>query len=160
MAKLSDIDKFIKKKLESKEILETIGEIAVESIKKRTRLGRGVKENGGASHKLPILKEKTVTNRKALKRSGQLTGKGATPRKSGLNQTGELLDSIDYKVKSKSVEISVGNDQERKAENVLSISPNFSFMKLSKAELNRVFKEVSQVLGKLFSKSRGQIDKL
>lgn len=158
-AKLSDIGKIITNALKSKTVLEVGGEIATESIKKRTRLGSGVKENLGPSHKLPKLKSKTVTNRKLLKEKGMLTGPNATPGKSGLNASGELLNNVEYNVGKGQLQIRLADPVQReKATNLIKIDPNFVFMNLSKPEFNRMLKAMSQKISEILSKIK--FDKL
>lgn len=146
-AKLSDIGKIIEQALKSKRVLEAGGEEAVESIKKRTRLGKGVKENLGGSHKLPRLTTKTVTNRKLLKKKGELTGFGASPTKSAINRSGDTIDNVRFGVgKGKMVIDLKSNKAKTVAQNLLKIDPNYAFMNLSKAEFNRMIKKMSSVI--------------
>lgn len=135
---ITDLDKIIKKALEvatSKETLNKLGENLVDRIKKRTRLGNGVKENEGGSHKLPSLKPKTVTRRKQLKKAGDLTGPRATPAKSGVNRSGQMLESMDHKVSSSTIEIGLDQEGTRKATDLIKQNPDFTFMNVSKAEV-------------------------
>lgn len=150
--KLSDISRLIKKALTSKEVLEVGAKVAVESIPLRTRLGKGVNEPEGSTHLLPALKEKTKRNRRYLKSSGKLTGPGATPAKSGLNASGDLLTDMKYEIKSDSFDIKLADvKQEEKLKNLLKINKNFQFLNLSRAEVNRMIKAMSVEINKVLA---------
>lgn len=153
MAKLSDIKDLIDNALKSKIVLEAGAEAAIRAIPTRTRLGKGVSDNLGPTNPLPALKNKTVRNRTRLKKIGQLTGPGATPKKSGLNKSGTLLDSLEVKIKPDGFEITVPPQEEKKVQALLKIDSKFQFMRLSAAEFNRVVtamtKQVEQVIKKI-----------
>jgi hypothetical protein len=119
----------------SKETLTSLGNALADKVKNRTRLGRGVKKDGAASHALPKLKEKTVVNRKRLKERGKLTGPGATPAKSGINRTGTTLESMTSKVTQNSIEIKLDSSGERVTKELIGLSDEFTFMNLSKPEI-------------------------
>lgn len=142
--KLTDIDKIVLsavKKLTNKDNLEDIGNILAEDVKKRTRLGRGVPKSEGETIKLKPLEPKTKLNRKLLKKQGKLTGPNATPAKSGLNQTGQMLESLTVKSKLANFTIELDAEGKRKAELVAKIDKQrFTFMNFSKAEVKRMIR--------------------
>jgi hypothetical protein len=116
-ASLKDIGKIIAQALQSVPVLTEGGKAAVEAVQLRTRLGRGVQEEEGASQPLPKLKPKTKKNRKRLAKEGKLTGLGATPGKSNLTRTGQLLESLGFRVGKGHLEINLTNaEAKRKAE--------------------------------------------
>lgn len=154
MAKLSDLPKIVAEALQSEEILDRAGKVATAAIPKRTRLGKGVKENLGPTHKLPKLRETTVNIRKKLKKEGGLTGPGATPGKSAINRTGEALNSIDYSVKGGELNIFLDSSQEKKVDDLIAIDNNYSFMKLSRAEFRAVLKTINERLDRIIKKIR------
>lgn len=144
MAKLSDIGKIVTQALQSNTALNNAGKSMKRAITKRTRLGYGVSENGADRHKLPNLSPKTVENRKRLKKAGKLTGPKATPGKSGLNRTGEMLESIKYASGKGKLEIRLGDaKQEQKAQDLVDLNPNYEFMNLSKPEIVRMIKAMT-----------------
>ncbi len=65
------------------------GNMAAELIRKRTRLGYGVRSYGGSKERLKPLSDKYKTRRKDMDLS-----QNTTPAKSNLTKTGQLLDSI------------------------------------------------------------------
>jgi hypothetical protein len=77
-------------------LLNKVGKAARDQVVKRTRLGKGVKKpGGGPARKLKSLQEITVIYRGEYKENlSPLT----RPRKSNLTATGQLLDSISYKI--------------------------------------------------------------
>lgn len=150
--KLNDIHKLVLsaiKRVSSKELLQEVGEVMTEDVKKRTRLGRGVNKPEGPSSLLKPLEPRTKTNRKALKKRGKLTGPGATPAKSGLNATGQMLDSLKVEAKTGSFTITLDTEGARKAELVAQIDRNrFTFMNLSKGEVLRMIRLMEEDLKK------------
>lgn len=142
MSSLSDIDKIIRQALSTAAVKDAIGKSATRQIKTRTRTGKGVEKNLEKSQKLPGLKPKTKTRRRQLKRAGGLTGRGATPAKSNLTRSGKLVDSVQYERTADGVEIKLDRSQEEKAQALIQINRGYTFMKLSKAEFNRVVKAV------------------
>jgi hypothetical protein len=62
--KFSQLGDVILKAIESKTVLEEAGKVAVESIQKRTRVGKGVIEPEGNATPLPKLAKSTVEKRK------------------------------------------------------------------------------------------------
>jgi hypothetical protein len=158
--KLSDIGKIIAKALQSKTVLDAAGASIAESIIKRTRLGRGVDIELGPSKPLKKLASKTVSNRKRLKEEGKLTGPNATPGKSGLNQSGDMLDSISYRVptKGKLEIIFTDSEQQKKAKWIQEKDPRFNFFNVSKAEMNRAIREMSEAVTFILEKIK--FDKL
>jgi hypothetical protein len=150
---LSDIGQIIADALGSKTVLEEAGKVLVESIPLRTRLGRGVMDPEGPTHPLPKLAVKTKSNRKLLDKQGKLTGPGATPAKSGLNQTGALLSGLRFAVGRGKLEVRLKDaEQEEKAQNVLKINPQFQFMNVSNAEMNRMIKAMSVKITEILNK--------
>ena len=152
MAKLSDLGRIVTQALQSKDVLEAAGEIAIERIPKRTRLGKGVKENLGVTHTLPQLTERTVKIRQKLKKRGALLGPGATPKKSAINRTGEALNSIGFTVKTGELDIHLDPSQQAKVDDLIRINPNYSFMKLSKAEFSAMLKAINNRINRILSR--------
>jgi hypothetical protein len=152
-AKLKDIGKLITQALESKVVLDEGAKVLVESIPIRTRLGKGVKEAEGPTHALPNLKQKTKYNRKLLASKGELTGPGATPSKSGLNRSGDLLNSIKSIVTKGRIQVELNSNKEKqKAEHLLKIDPLYEFMNVSRAEMNRMIKAMSEKITEILNK--------
>lgn len=152
-AKFSDIGKIIAQALQSKPVLEEGAKVIVEAVPLRTRLGKGVKEAEGPALPLPKLKTKTKSNRKLLAEKGELTGPGATPAKSGLNRTGDMLSGLKAIIKNGKFEIRLKDkQQEIKAGHVLKNNPDFAFMNISKAEMNRMIKAMSVKITEILSK--------
>lgn len=156
MSSFDDIAKklpqIIKETLDKK-LLDDIGNTSVSRIRKRTRTGKGVKENDGPTHKLPSLKPSTIKRRQNLKSKGKLTGPGATPARSGVNQTGKTLNEMNYKVKGRdSVEIRLSPEGEKRAENIIGINSNYEFMNLSKSEIKALIKIVEEKIISVINK--------
>ena len=138
---MTNLGKFTKKQLDelmrkviARRNLDAVGEMVADQIRKRTRLGYGVEDDGKSQKKLKKLsngyKDWRKKNRRAL--SGD-----TTPARSNLTQTGDMLDSIEHKVQGDSVEISVnGRFNQDKARWVTE--GGRPFMNLSKAERNMV----------------------
>lgn len=157
---LRDLGKFVLNALKSKRVLEEAGKVAVESIKKRTRLGKAVIEDEGAAVSLPKLKNKTKKNRKAIKKDPtKVLDEAFTPSKSNFTLTGHTVDSIRYGVGQGKILIDLDNEYARiKAENALKIDSGYQFMNLSRAEVNRMIKVMSEEIVNILNKIK--IDKL
>ncbi len=152
-AKLKDLGKILRSALTSKRLLEAVGKSATRSIKKRTRVGKGVKENLDGPHKLPQLKSKTVSVRKSLKRSGRLSGKAASPTKSNVTRSGDMVDSIEFAVGKSKIEIKLGSsEQETKAERLLDINSDYQFMRISKQEFKRAVQSATKLLEQILKR--------
>lgn len=148
---IEDIGKILSnavKAVSNKRTLDKVGEDLVERIKTRTRLGKGVKKPEGVAHQLPTLQPKTKRNRKSLKRSGKLTGPGATPAKSGINRTGETLESLDHEVGNKEIKIRLNSRGERVASELINQDRDFTFMNVSKPELNSIVETLDKEIQK------------
>lgn len=153
MADLDDIAKLVSLAIEEvtkKENLEEAAIVAIERIKKRTRLGKGVTKPLAEATPLKKLEPSTVRVRKSLKSQGKLTGPGAKPSKSGINRTGKTLDGIFASAKTGQVEIELRPESQRVAEELLKIdSQRFQFMNLSKAEVKVMIEILQEKVQKL-----------
>lgn len=149
MAKLSDLPRIVRQILESEVILEDAAKEIKASIPKRTRLGKGVKENLGSTHTLPELKTKTRNTRAGLKKRGLLTGPGATPAKSGVNRSGATLESLDVKVSKGQIDVELSPEQQKKYTQLLKIDGDYQFMRLSAAEFKRVLKRMTNRVNRI-----------
>jgi len=143
-------DKILKKTF-TRSNLEKIAESIKDDIKKRTRLGYGVENNGDRKKKLAPLAESTKKSKR--RRKGQLSNQ-TTPSRSNLTDTGEMLDSLDSsaKVRSTSAELIIGfktpeaEDKAEFAHDGSSNRPKRKFMNLSNRELQRVDQAVEDLI--------------
>jgi hypothetical protein len=137
--KLTDIPLIVQSvvdEIKKKDNLQEAGDLVVERVKTRTRLGKGVITSGGTATPLKALEPTTVEIRKSLKNQGKLTGPGATPAKSGINRTGSTLESLHAIASDSKVVIQLDVEGEKVAKRLLDLDRNgFTFMNLSKAEL-------------------------
>ena len=155
MAKLSDLPKIVEKAIRSKTVLEAVGKSIERSVRRRTKTGKGVRNNLDSPHPLPRLKEKTVANRKQLKRKGKLTGQGATPRKSNLTQTGKMLDNIESIPFRGGVEIRLKDRSERnKAADLQKLDRDYTFMRVSKQEFTRAVSSATSLIAQILRRIR------
>lgn len=149
--------KDLKKKLEDavlaiadRETFNAIGKMSAESIRTRTRLGKGVDEMGGKLENLKALKTSTKDIRSFKKASGKLSNQ-TQPARSNLTETGELLDSIKYESTATEVRIYIdGVDNQKKAQD--QVAQGRKFMSLSKTEVNAVIKYISNRIRDSFNK--------
>ena len=92
------LNKKLKETVNSKlnnKLLNKIGAEAKDQIVKRTRLGKGVKNFNGSAFKLLPLKDSTIDQRDRYEFN---LSPFTIPQRSNLTATGQLLDSIDYKI--------------------------------------------------------------
>ncbi len=92
------ISELIEKIGKSEELYTFIGDNVKTQITNRTKTNK-------ESYKQPSLQPVSIEARKLLEQAGNSTGKGFGPRKSNLTMTGQLLDSIAYKINLLSGEI-------------------------------------------------------
>lgn len=83
------------KTVKSKSFYDEIGEEISNQIRKRTRLGYGISGTDTRTKLLPT-KRSTQLAKERKKKAGTLS-KLTTPKRSNLTDTGQLLDSIEYK---------------------------------------------------------------
>lgn len=134
-----------------------VGEIMVKDIKKRTRLGFGVSDNGASKSRLKKLEDSTKRYRRWYDRARGGLGDGATPTKSNLTLSGNMLDSLkarstgDFSVRVEPTGNDAGISNKEKAEYVSVVRP---FLFLSKPEIKRITKflrkELDSIIKKLF----------
>ena len=149
----------------SRKQMVEIGKFASELIRKRTRLGKGVENEGDEAKSLRSMRQhkKSYTNyRKRLKKKEKLHPK-TSPGKHNLTLTGQLLDSIGV-VKSYKALVKIGPDGYRdddeanlKIANIVQ-SRGWIFMNLSKAEqekIRRFYNKTFLDLLKQFRRRRG-----
>lgn len=139
---MAAVDKLIRDIIKIATGKETMAKVAEEARKRivtRTRVGKGVPENGAGPTALPALKESTVETRKALKKAGNLTGPGATPSKSALNRTGAMLNDLKAVSEDAKAMVVFGTQSEAAKADDLQ-SRGFVFMNLSKPEINALIK--------------------
>jgi phage gpG-like protein len=138
----------------------SLGKVAADQIKKRTRLGKGVDDSKRLSPLAPLSTKpkSTVDQRKRKKEKGNLSPL-TTPKKSNLTETGQLLDSITTKNAAQG-KIDVGftdkrNDLEtnsaiaKYAEDGSSNRPKRPFMNLAEFEIEKLRKIIRANIKKL-----------
>lgn len=135
--------------------LAELGQIAVDLIVKRTRLGYGVAKNGGKRFKLAALSDAYVKQRKKDRLS-----KFARPKKSNLTKTGQMLESVKVLKVSRGV-ITVGPQGVRRdgiSNDDLAIwnakRKGRSFIYLSDNEFNQLRRAYRKMFGDLLRKKR------
>lgn len=146
------IDK-LKKKTEIKLSLEDmnyLGRFIANMIRKRTRLGYGVKDNGEARYKLDSLEDSTIDTRNRLKKRGELsplTSKG----KSNLTMTGQMLDAIKWVASKMSIRVFIDdsrrNDSEETNKKIAEyVSEKRPFFKVSDSEIRQIKREAVKLI--------------
>lgn len=147
---LKDIPKLVQAAVDTigkKRTLTTVAKKLVPRIQTRVRVGKGVQENLGNPHSLPVLKDKTKRNRTSLKKQGKLTGPGAKPAKSALNRTGALVGDIGFETKTNELEIKFKSQaQLDKMEDLIALDRKYTIMNISKAEFKFALKELSAII--------------
>jgi hypothetical protein len=112
-------------------LMRRLGQLAVDMVRQRTRLGYGVESFGGPQQKLKPLAPRTVDNR----RKKQLHG-DTSPRKSNLTATGELLDSIDFRISGGKIEVFITGPRNQKITEY--VSEERPFFALTKPQVSRL----------------------
>ncbi len=133
-------------------LLETLGERAVDLIRKRTRLGYGVTSDeklGATQQKLDGLTASTKEKRARLAEQGRLSSE-TTPAKSNLTETGELLNSIRFRIQGRRLEVFIdGTDN-----NIIAyeVSKQRPFFTLTQPEVSRLAAIIEQAIQNYISK--------
>lgn len=99
--------------VQTKEFYEELGSTAVERIKTRTRLGKGVSKRGGQAETLKPLAPTYIEDRQYLKQKGKLSSK-TTPSRSNLTKTGAMLDATTHKATNKEAVVTVVGEEEKR----------------------------------------------
>ena len=133
---------------------------AVDQIRKRTRLGWGVKN--GKKVKLEKLTEKYIKTRK--KHSSNLDKTKTTPKKSNLTATGQLLKAINYKVVGKGIVLLIsGSRRTELTGSIPKLSNNAlrdfveelrPFFELAEFERRKLEREMKKIIKRKFDLKR------
>jgi hypothetical protein len=141
------------KNVVTEKLLRTMGERAVDMVRRRTRLGYGVagEEFGGSQQKLEKLAAPTKEKRARLKKQGRLSSE-TTPAKSNLTETGKLLDSIQFRVRGNRLEVFIaGLDNQLVASYVSDKRPFFT---LTQPEVSRLADLIEQAIQNYLAKGK------
>lgn len=131
-------------------LMDKIGREVTDIVKTRTRKGFGVKTNLGPQTRLKGLSESYKKQRIRLKAAGKLS-KHATPNKSNLTKSGDMIDSTKHKTTKNTVVISpIGNKNKRKAK--YQAKAGRIAYNLSKSENRRIIKLIDQEFNKDINK--------
>lgn len=132
-SKVQDELNKIAKKAKETNILKLLGEKAVELIRKRTKLGYGVKTQGGTKSKLKPLSE---GYKKVRKKTG--VASSTSINKSNLTLTGEMLKDLKYEIEDGRIVVGwdEGSFSHDKAE--WNTEKGRAFNNLSKAEIKQL----------------------
>lgn len=115
MSTESDLKKFKDKidkaldELVAPKTLKTIGDFEAGLVKRRSRLGYGVPQDGGNKVKFADLSPITVASRKKKKLASE-----TTPKKSNLTETGKLLNDLVSKIEGRSTIIGHTKDRNKR----------------------------------------------
>lgn len=126
--------------------IEEVGDEAANLIRKRTKLGYGVSEQGGKKKKLTPLSENYIKRRKSFK-LGE-----TTPKRSNLTLSGQMLDDLHAKKKKdNSVEITFKSEEAKdKAKWNTDKGRPFNF--LSSSEIKQVREIIQKKIQNLIKK--------
>lgn len=122
--------------------LKKIAEAATQNLKTRVRLGYAVAQDSGPQGKFKPLADSTVSKRRKLK-SPPLS-ENTTPKRSNLTQTGELIDSITYRISGNKIEIYLEGARNQKVAEY--VTPARPFFHLSAIEVSRLVDIVDSAL--------------
>lgn len=161
MAKIKGLDKFKDTLLKAiDEVrkpsnMQAIGEETARRIKVRTRSGKSVTANDTQPVPLKKLSDNYVLQRKKDKKKGKLAD-SATPRRSNLTRTGQMLDSLSVTSK-KHGSVKVGATGNRKEGNTNKnvagyVSDSRPFLNLSTPEINGITKLIREKLDEQIKK--------
>ncbi len=139
----------------STKTLREVGEYAADRIAKRTRLGKGVDQEGGEPFPLKPLSEGYVKGRRR-RRDGLDTT--TSPKKSNLTYTGQMLRALQV-LRVLPYQVIIGVKSTKRAGSDLNnsevagfVSKDRPFLNLSKAELNGIQSLIRKIMDRFSSK--------
>jgi hypothetical protein len=135
--------------LNSKPVLQEIGDQVVEIIKKRTRTGYGVDKSGGSKQKLKPLATSTKKTRKKKKLDSTTTAS-----KSNVTQTGDMLRDLGAYVEDEKV--TIGFKDSILLKRAEYVSEDRPFNTLSAIEIEQVKKKIELKLNNLIKKANSK----
>ena len=136
------ITKVKKLRKDAADELLDLGNEAAELIRKRTRLGYSVAEQGGRKTKLDSLSEGYKANRKRSRPTGP-----TTPNKSNLTNTGDMLDDLEAKKSSES-SVTITFSSKKSKDKAIWVSKKRPFNYLSKAEKKQLIQSLQKRINK------------
>jgi len=151
-----DIKELMKKLEKAREELQDnvveVGNEAADLIRKRTRLGYGVSEQGGKKTRLKKLddgnpKKPYTKRRRQLELSGN-----TTPAKSNLTQSGAMLDDLEATKTSKGKAEIDFKTEESKDKAKWNTDKGRPFNNLSKSEYNQLKEIIQKKIEKILKK--------
>lgn len=137
--KLGEVLRRAEANLTSRQTLDNIGDKLTDDIKKRTKLGFGVENQGGSQKKFKGLAPSTKKTRKS---QSQKLSSDTSPAKSNLTFTGAMVDSINHESEKGRILIKATGQDEKGIKNSDKIKYN--------AEKGRI----------IFNLTKGQIREL
>lgn len=132
-----------------KPLMNRIGIEVAQLVKTRTRKGFGVSANLAPQKRLKGISESYKKQRKRLAAQGRLSGE-TTVNRSNLTKSGDMLDDITHTSTTNTATIFIKGSKNRgKAERGAKERP---FMNLSKSEVNKITKIVTEEFNKDINK--------
>ena len=125
-----------------KELMTKIGKDIAQTVKSRTRKGRGVPVNLGPTKPLPGISESYKKQRARLSKQGKLSSE-TTPKKSNLTKSGQMLDSTTFRASKNEVVIGPSGTQNKKKAEFQAKAGRVAY-NLSKAENKRILKIIEE----------------
>ena len=123
----------------SNQHLNELGRQIATQIRIRTRSGYSVKANGASQQRLQPLSPDYVETRFFARRVG-LLAPTTTPRRSNLTFTGNMLDSIIYKVANRRITFGFSNPKAEETASEVQ-SRGRPFFNLSRTEINKLTRQ-------------------
>lgn len=138
----------------SEKNLEKIAQDIVDQIVLRTKLGKGVSQAEGPEKPLEKLSTSYKKQRKSLQSKGKLH-ETTTPTRSNLTQTGEMLDSIRYKINGEEITIYIEGEFNNKKAN-WQVDQKRSFLNISSVQKKRLINLINTQIQAAFKKNWGK----
>ena len=142
----TDIKK-IRKKLEkvrndatNKTFMKSLGEFVANLIRKRTRLGYGVDDQGEKKKKLKKLSDGYVNQRKRSR-----VASATSPKKSNLTNTAEMLDDLEPK-KTKKGKTTIGFKSKHSDDKAGWVSKDRPFNNVSSSEMKQIYQFIKDFI--------------
>lgn len=129
-----------------KNLLNEIGSFAAGRIQNRTRLGKGVSEQGG---KLEKLKPLSDGYKKQRRKNKSKLSPDAKPAKSNLTFSGQMLESIDYKIEEPDTIVIRFDNNKARRKAIEVTDKGRPFFNLADSEINAIKKLIRDKIKKV-----------
>jgi hypothetical protein len=109
--KIKEIESKLESSIDDSKFLNEVGQMVVGDIKRNAKSGFTI-EKDGTTKRMEPLTNVTIEKREWLRRAGNAKAKPYRDNFSNLSMSGQLIDSIDYKIDGNKIEIDAHGERQ------------------------------------------------